>query len=221
MKSHYNLYARHKYQNISLASIQVSQGNSNSQTQTRTNLNKLKKCHSIQHLSTTLSEIVHRSLIRPVSTTIWLHLPQSVQLVIHVSLRLLKSATILLFPLKVFTLVLSVVMALSHSTRSKKNVLIPTLVAKLSELSTKPVTSKKQLSLVSPSSSKMLSEIKILFGKLEFPAKLRLQNIKPLSVSQNAQIHQSGLAGIVGVKKVPLKVRDLQTLPRIAGQSVL
>ena len=141
MKSHYNLYARHKYQNISLASIQVSQGNSNSQT--RTNLNKLKKCHSIQPLSTTLSEIVYRSLIRLVSTTIWLHLPQSVQLVIHVFLRLLKSVTILLFRLKVFTLVLSVVMVLLHSTRLKKNVLIPTHAAKLSELSTKLVTSKK------------------------------------------------------------------------------
>ena len=52
---------------------------------------------------------VHRSHIRPVSTTIWQLLHQSVQLVIHVSLRLLRSATIPLFRLKVFTLVSSVV----------------------------------------------------------------------------------------------------------------
>ena len=93
---------------------------------------------------------VHRSHKRPVSTMIWQLLHQSVQLVIHVFLRLLKSVTILLSLPKVYILVSSVATEHLHSTRSKKNVLIPTHAAKLSELSIKLVISKKQFSLVSP-----------------------------------------------------------------------
>ena len=90
----------------------------------------------------------------------------------------------------------------------KENAKRPIAANKL-EQSTKPATSKKPSLSVSPSSLKTLSVTRILSGRHVSLVRSRLQNIRLLSVSQNAQTHQSGQAGIVGAKRAPPRVRQM------------